>query len=84
MRRLYVTVMVAALDVDEPAALVNRARNCQPFTNGMTVPLKLGEVNPATSVHVEPWLTDSCHCTVGLGLPVAADERVTTCPDMTV
>ena len=37
---------VAASVVAEPIGLVNRARNCQPLTNGMAVPLKLGEVDP--------------------------------------
>ena len=78
------TVRVAALVVAEPIGLVNRARNCQPFTNGMAVPLKLGEVNPAISVHVEPLLTDSCHCTDGAVSVLALAVKVTGSPASTV
>jgi hypothetical protein len=68
------TVAVAALEVADPAVLVNTARTSQPFDNGMATPLMLGEVNPATSNHVDPWSTENCHCMVGVGVPLAADE----------
>ena len=73
---LYVTVRVAALVVAEPIGLVNLARNCQPFANGMAVPLRLGDVQPATSNHVEPWSTESCHCTDGAVSVLAAAVKV--------
>ena len=37
-------------------------------------------VAPATSVHEVPPSALTCHCTVGVGLPTAAAEKVTVLP----
>jgi hypothetical protein len=74
---------VAALVVAEPAKLVNTARTSQPFAKGIAIPLKLGEVK-VVSDHVDPLSKESCHCTVGVGVPLAAAEKVTVWPEGTV
>ena len=44
------------------------------------VNVNVGEVAPGTSVKVVPPSVDTCHCTVGAGLPVAAAVKVTDWP----
>ena len=56
------TDMVAALDVTDPAELVNTARTSQPFTKAVSGPVvKLGEVSPATLPQLDPPFSDNCH-----------------------
>ena len=75
---VYVTVIVAALVVADPPALVNTARTCQPFSKALRTPLvKLVDVDPARVIQVDPPFADSCHCTVGVGIPLAAAEKDT-------
>jgi hypothetical protein len=76
-------VSVAGLVVADPARLVNTARTSQPFAKGMAIPLKLGEVK-VVSDHVDPLSKESCHCTVGVGVLLAAAVKVTVWPEGTV
>jgi hypothetical protein len=76
---------VAASLVAVPAELVNTARISQPFSKALTTPLvKLVDVNPGTFAQVDPPFTDSCHCTDGVGVPLADAEKVTVLPEYTV
>ena len=77
------TVSMAAFVVAEPIGLVNRARNCQPLVKEVGAPLRVGDVDPAMSVHVDPWSTDTCHWTVGVVSVVAAAVKVAVCPTVT-
>src|SRR5579871_2272112 len=79
------TVIVAAVVVADPLVLVNTARNFVPFCPAVT----FGTVNvvvvaPATLLNVAPPSVENCHCTVGVGLPLAAAMNVAVCPAFTV
>ena len=63
-------VSVAGLDVAEPTLLVNTARNCLPLSPTTVVKLYVVLVAPEMLDQPEPLFT--CHCTEGVGLPVAA------------
>jgi hypothetical protein len=43
----------------------------------------LGDVNPGASIQVMPPFADTCHCTVGVGVPLAAAVKVTVLPELT-
>ena len=79
------TVKTAALVVAVPAALVKTARNWKPLL-AATAPEKFSVVfvAPGMSVKVAPPLELNCHCTVGVGVPLAAAVNVAVPPAQTV
>ena len=84
-----VTVSVAALDVAVPVELVNTARYWFPLidvdVDGVTT-VRVPVVLPASVVslvNVVPPSVDTCHCTVGAGLPDAAAVNVAVEPAVT-
>ena len=82
---LLVTVNVAAVVVALPEGLVNTARNFVPFWPAATFgTVKVVVVAPATFWKVAPPSVLNCHCTVGVGVPVAAAANVAVCPALTV
>ena len=79
------TVIVAFVEVAEPLALVNTARNLVPFWPAATFGIvSVVEVAPATFWKVAPPSVLNCHCTVGVGLPDAAAVKFAVCPAFTV
>ena len=50
----------------------------------VSVKLRVVLVAPAMGVKVEPPSVLTCHCTVGVGLPLAAAVKVAVCPAVTV
>ena len=83
-----VMVMVAALLAAVPPALVKTALTCQPFTRAVTDPaVSVGEVAPAPGTvmlaQVLPPSSEYCHCTVGVGVPLAPAVNVRVPPDGT-
>jgi hypothetical protein len=80
-----VMVTVAALLVAVPPALVKTALTSQPFTRAVRGPdVYEGEVAPGMVrlVQVLPSI-EYCHCTVGVGVPLAAALNVRVPPDGT-
>ena len=78
-----VMVMVAALLVAVPPALVKTALTSQPFTRAVRDPVvSEGEVAPVRLAQVLPSI-EYCHCTVGVGVPLAAALNVRVPPDGT-
>jgi hypothetical protein len=78
---VYVSVIVAAWEVAEFTELVNTARTCHPFSNEVSpVAVRVVEVSPERLAQVLPWFTENCHCTVGVGVPLAAAVNVTEPP----
>jgi hypothetical protein len=78
------TVSVAAVVVAVPAAFVNTARYWFPFCDKVVVKLRAVEVAPETLLNVTPLSVLTCHCTVGVGEPVAAAVKATVWPAVTV
>jgi hypothetical protein len=78
------TVSVAAVVVAVPAEFVNTARYRFPFCVEAAVKLSVVEVAPERLLNVAPPSVLTCHCTVGVGEPVAAAVKVTVCPAVTV
>src|SRR3989441_9844940 len=72
------TVSVAAVVVAVPAELVNTARYRYPFCDEAVVKPRLFKVAPApeTFLNSAPPSVPTCHCTVGVGEPVAAAVKV--------
>jgi hypothetical protein len=78
------TVRVAGVVVAVPAELVNTARYWFPFCDKVVVKLRVVEVAPETLLNVVPPSVLTCHCTVGVGEPVAAAVKVAVWPAATV
>jgi hypothetical protein len=78
------TVSVAPLVVAEPAELVNTARYWFPFCDKAVVKLNVVEVAPMMLLNVAPPSVLTCHCTVGVGEPVAAAVKVAVWPAVAV
>ena len=79
------TVIVAAVVVADPLALVNTARNFVPFCPAATFgTVSVAVIAPATFWNVAPPSVENCHCTVGVGNPVAAAVNVAVWPAFTV
>jgi hypothetical protein len=79
-----VTVNVAGADVAVPAGLVKTAASfsklcCPVATNEYVV-----VVAPGNDCHVVPSSVEYSHCTLGVGVPVAAAENDTSAPEATV
>src|SRR5450432_847050 len=79
-----VTVSVAAVVVALPTLLVNTARYWLPLSVACAVKLSVVEVAPAMLVNVAPPFVLSCHCTVGVGLPLAAATNEAIDPALTL
>src|SRR2546426_1010752 len=78
------TVSVAAVVVAVPAGLVNTARYWFPFCDEAVVKLRVAEVAPGRMLKDAPLFALTCHCTVGVGEPVAAVVKVAVWPTVTV
>src|SRR2546422_889009 len=78
------TVRVAAVVVAGPQVFVNTARYCLPLSAPTAVKLSVVDVAPGMSVKLTPPLMLTCHCTVGVGVPLAADVKVAVWPAFTV
>src|SRR6266481_3993468 len=78
------TVRVAAVVVAGPQVFVNTARYCLPLSAPAAVKLRVVVVAPGMSVNVAPPLMLTCHCTVGVGVPLAAAVNVAVWPWLTV
>ena len=78
------TVRVAAVVVAVPAEFANTARYRLPFCDKVVVKLRVVEVAPETLLNVTPPSVLTCHCTVGVGEPVAVAVKVAVCPAVTV
>ena len=78
------TVSVAAAVVAVPAELVNTARYWFPLCDEAVVKLRVVEVAPETLLKVAPPSVLTCHCTVGVGEPVATAVKVAVWPAVTV
>jgi hypothetical protein len=80
------TVSVAAVVVAVPAEFANTARYWFPLCDKAVVKLNVVEVAPApeTLLNVPLPAVLICHCTVGVGEPVAAAVKVAVWPAVTV
>ena len=78
------TVSVAAVVVAVPAEFVNTARYWFPLCDNAVVKLNVVEVAPETLLNVPLPAVLICHCTVGVGEPVAAAVNVAVWPAVTV
>ena len=78
------TVSMATVVVAVPAELVNNARYRNPFCDEAVVKLKVVEVAPETLLKFAPPSVLTCHCTAGVGEPVAAAVKVAVWPAVTV
>src|SRR6266700_1576923 len=79
------TVMVAAVVVALPDPLVKTARNFVPFWPASTFgTVKVVTVAPATLLNVAPPLVEHSHCTVGVGVPLAAAVNTAVPPAFSV
>src|SRR6266478_5066711 len=78
------TVSVAAVVVADPAEFVNTAWYWFPFCDEKVVKLRVVEVAPETLPNVVPPSVLICHCTVGVGEPVAAAVKVAVWPTVKV
>src|SRR6267143_1989037 len=74
----------AAVVVAVPAEFVNTARYRFPFCDKAVVKLRVVEAPPETLPNVTPPSVLTCHCTVGVGEPVAAAVKVAVWPAVTV
>src|SRR2546427_8777 len=78
------TVSVPAVVVAGPPAFVNTARYWFPFCDEAVVKLMVVKVAAETLLNVTPPSVLTCHCTVGVGEPVAAAVNVAVWPAVTV
>ena len=78
------TVNVAAVVVAPPHVLVNTARYWFPFWPALVVKLSVVDVAPVMLLNVVPPLVLICHCTVGVGCPLAPAVNVAVSPLVTV
>ena len=76
------TVSVAALVVAVLQEFVKTARYCLPLSADVAVKVSVVEVAPGMSLNGPP--LDTCHCTVGAGVPLAAAVKVAVAPLQTV
>jgi hypothetical protein len=73
---------VAPFEATEPTELVNTARNSQWFSKVLKVSVNVADVAPEMLPHELPAFSENCHCTVGVGVPLAADVKVTVLPEV--
>ncbi len=82
---LVATVSVAALVVVLPPTLVKVARYSLLFSPVVVASMvRTGAVASAIALQLEPWLTETSHCTVGSGNPLAVASKVAFSPAFTV
>ena len=80
-----VTVRMAAVVVALPALLVKTASYSSPFMAVVTLDsVSVVLVAPLMALQVRPPSVLTCHCTVGVGLPLAAAVNDTLAPAVTV
>ena len=77
------TDKVAAAEVAEPDGLVNTAWYWLPLSLSEAVPLRVPEVAPLMSEKLLPPSVDTCHWTVGVGVPEAAAVKLNGWPALT-
>ena len=73
------TVNIAALELTVPALLVHTARYCLLLSAAVAANVNVALVAPVIFVHVVPLVLD-CHCTVGEGVPLAAELKLAFAP----
>ena len=78
------TTSEAALETALPQELVNTARKFLPLSLCAAVNVYVELVAPAMFVKVTPPSTLTCHCALGVGLPLAAAANETELPAHTV
>ena len=76
-------VRAAAVVVDVPPVFVNAARYRLPSSPAPAVKLSVVDVAPGMLLNVAPPSELTCHCTVGVGVPVAAAVKVAVPPEIT-
>jgi len=74
------TVSVAAFEFTELALFVHTALYCLLLSAVVVVNVSVALVAPVILVQVVPALVLCCHCTVGVGDPLAAEVNVTLLP----
>ena len=77
------TVNVAEPEFTGPLLLVHTARYCLLFNAVVALIVNVPLVAPLIFVQLVP-LVLSCHCTVGVGLPLPAEVKLTLLPAQTV
>ncbi len=77
------TVRVAAVVVAVEQTLVKTARYCLVLSAATVANESVVEVAPGMLLNVVPPSVETCHCTVGLGLPEAAAVKVAVPPAQT-
>jgi hypothetical protein len=77
---IEVTLNNAAVVVAFPAVLVNTASKSLPSCVELTMKDNVVDVAPATAEYDEPPFVLTIHCTVGVGVPLAAAEKVAVLP----
>ena len=78
-----ITVKIAAVVVAVPDPFVNTARYLFPFCVLLTTKIRVGAIAPGMLANVTPLSVLTCHCTVGLGAPLAAAVNVALVPVFT-
>lgn len=74
--------MVAGDVTADPALFLNRARSSHPFSNSVSLPVvNVVVLSVLIVIHDDPFSTDSCHTTRGVGRPLAAAEKVKVPPE---
>ena len=76
---IALTVNTAAVEFTVPPLLLHAARYCLVLSLVVTANVNVALVAPAIFVQVVPLVLD-CHCTVGVGVPPAADVKLTLSP----
>lgn len=77
------TMSTAAPLVTVPTELVKTASYSLPLSEEVVVMARVSDVAPGTGDQLVPPLVDTCHCTVGLGLPLAVAVKVAEAPAIT-
>ena len=77
------TVNVAGLELIELVLLVHTALYCLLLSPAAALKVNVALVAPLILVHVVPLML-CCHCTVGAGVPPAAEIKLTLLPVHTV
>ena len=73
------TVNTTAFEVTVPTLLLHTAWYCLLLSAAVAANVNVAFVAPLTFVHVVPFV-DDCHCTVGDGIPLADEVKLTFCP----
>ena len=76
---IELTVNVDGLEFTEPAEFVHTARYCLLLSAIAVVNVSVLLVAPLMSLHVVPFVL-CCQCTPGVGLPFAAEVKLTLAP----